>query len=60
MVGINSIECNSIESIEHNSIHTSDINNQQFRLNKVREIEDYFITEVKERELMSKKLSKYI
>ena len=60
MVGINSIECNSIESIEHNSIHTSDINNQQFRLNKVREIEDYFITEVKERELMSRKLSKYI
>ena len=54
------VECNSIESIEHNSIDTSNLNNQQFRLNKVSEIEDYFITEIKERELMSKRLSKYI
>ena len=54
------VECNSIESIEHNSIDTSNLNNQQFRLNKISEIEDYFITEIKERELMSKKLSKYI
>ena len=30
------------------------------RLNKISEIEDYFIAEIKERELMSKKLSKYI
>ena len=29
-------------------------------LNKISEIEDYFIAEIKERELMSKKLSKYI
>ena len=56
----NSIECNYIESIEHNSIDTSNLNNQQFRLNKISEIEDYFIAEIKERELMSKKLSKYI
>ena len=56
----NSIECNSIESIEHNSIDTSNLNNQQFRLNKISEIEDYFIAEIKERELMSKILSKYI
>ena len=49
------IECNSIESIEHNSIDTSNLNNQQFRLNKISETEDYFITEIKERELMSKK-----
>ena len=55
-----SIESNSIESIEHNSTDTSNLNNQQFRLNKIIEIEDYFITEIKERELMSKKLSKYI
>ena len=54
------VEINSIESIEHNSIDTSNLNNQQFRLNKISEIEDYFITEIKERELMSKKLSKYI
>ena len=33
--------------------------NQQFRLNKISEIEDYFIAEIKERELLSKKLSKY-
>ena len=52
------VECNSIESIEHNSIDTSNLNNQQFRLNEIGEIEDYFITEIKERELMSKKLDK--
>ena len=55
MVKYNSIECSSIESIEHNSIDTSNLNNRQFRLNKISEIEDYFITEIKERELMSKK-----
>ena len=60
MVESNSIECNSIESIEHNSIDTSNLNNQQFRLNKTSEIEDYLIAEIKERELMSKKLRKYI
>ena len=54
------IECNSIEPIEHNSIDTLNLNNQQVRLNKISEIEDYFITEIKERELMSKKFSKYI
>ena len=46
----NSIECNSVESIGHNSIDTSNLNNQQFRLNKISEIEDYFIAEIKERE----------
>ena len=56
MVECNSIECNSIESIEHNSIDISNLNNQQFRLNKISKIEDYFITEIKEEELMSKKL----
>ena len=54
------VECSSIECIEHNSIDTSNLNNQQFRLNKISEIEDYFITEIKQKELMSKKLSKYI
>ena len=33
---------------------------QQFRLNKISEIKDYFVAEIKERELMSKRLSKYI
>ena len=41
-------------------IETSNLNNQQFRLNKINEIEDFFIAEIKERELMSKRLSKYI
>ena len=60
MVESNSIECKSIESIEHDSIDTSNLNNQQFRLNKIRKIEDYFTAEIKERELMSKERSKYI
>ena len=54
------VEVNSIESIEHNSIDASNPNNQQFRLFKIREIEDYFITEIKENKLTSKKLGKYI
>ena len=33
---------------------------QKFRLNKINEIKDYFVGETKERELMSKRLSKYI
>ena len=55
MVEIKSFECNSIESID-----TPNLNNQQFRLNKINEIEEYFIAAIKEKELMSKKLSKYI
>ena len=30
------------------------------RLNKINEIKDYFIAEIKERELMIKRLSKYL
>ena len=33
---------------------------QQRRLNKTNEIKDYFVADIKERELMSKRLSKYI
>ena len=50
-------ECNSVEC---NSIETSNLDNQQFRINKINEIKNYFIAEIKERELMSKRLSKYI
>ena len=62
---IESIKNNPVESVErnfteHNSIDTSNLNNQKFRLNKISEIEHYFITEIKERELMIKKLSKCI
>ena len=51
------------ECISHNiypnlSVNTS--NDQQGRLNKINEIKDYFIAEVEERELMSKRFSKYI
>ena len=35
-------------------------NDQQFRLNEINEIKDYFIAEIRERDLMSKNLSKYI
>ena len=49
-----------VEFIEHNSIDTSNLNNQQFRLNKINEIENYFISDIKERKLMSKRLRKYI
>ena len=33
---------------------------QQFRLNKIIEIKDYIVAEIKEREIMSKRLSNYL
>ena len=54
---IDSTECNFVEC---NSVDTSNLNNQQFRLNKVNEIKDYFVADIKERELMNKRFSKYI
>ena len=50
-------ECDSYEA--HN-IYPNLNNQQQFRLNKINEIKDYFAVEIKERELMRKRLSKYI
>ena len=35
-------------------------NEQQFRLNKINKIKDYSLAEIRERELISKNLSKYI
>ena len=35
-------------------------NNQQPRLNRINEFRDYFVAETEERELISKRLSKYI
>ena len=60
------IECNSYET--HKIYPNLGVplgatplsNQQQFRLNKINEIKNYFVTEIKERELMSKRLSKYI
>ena len=59
-------ECNSIGHNVHETpnmyrnLTVNASNDQQFRLNKINEIIDYFIAEIRERELMSKNLSKYI
>ena len=42
------------------TIDQQTIDQQQFRLNKINENKDYFVAKIKERELMSKRLSKYI
>ena len=34
--------------------------NQRLKLKRINEIRDYFVAEIKERELMNKRLSKYI
>ena len=50
--------------VETHSIYTgliaTPLNNKQFRLNRINEIKDYFVARIKERELMSKRLNKYI
>ena len=55
-------ECISIEHDFHKrqNMYPNISNDQQFRLNKIDEIKDYFIAEIRERELMSENLSKYI
>ena len=55
-------ECNSIKSnsIDCNSVEGSNLSNLKLRLNKINQIKDYFIAEIKEGELISKRLSKYI
>ena len=56
------VECNSHET--HNvypNLNAIPLNDQQqLRLDKINEIKGYFVAEIKERELMSKRLSKYI
>ena len=60
------VECNSIEHDFHKTpnmypnLSANISNEQQFRLNKTNEIKDYFLAEIRERELISKNLSKYI
>ena len=44
----------------HPNLSANISNDQQFRLNKINEIKDYFIAEIRETELMSKNLSQYI
>ena len=61
------VECNSIErnSVERSNIYpnlnaTPLSDQQHFRLNEINEVKDYFVAEIKQRELMIKRLSKYI
>ena len=42
------------------NLSTIPSNEQQFRLNKINEIKDYFLAKIREREIISKNLSKYI
>ena len=59
-------ECTSIEHNFHKTpnmypnLNANISNDKQCRLSKINEIKDNFIAEIKERELMSKNLSKYI
>ena len=64
-------ECNSIKNDFHKTsniypnlkgipLNANISNEQQFRLNKINEIKDYFLAEIRERELTSKNISKYI
>ena len=36
------------------------LNDQQFILNKINDVKDYITPEIKERELISKRVSKYV
>ena len=66
MAGCNSIKHDFHETLNmHPNLNAIPLsanisNDQQFRLNKINEIKDHFIAEIRERELMSKNLSKYI
>ena len=60
-------ECNSIKHdfnktqlFIHANLTENISNEQQFRLNKINEIKDYFLAEIREKELISKNISKYI
>ena len=44
----------------YSNLATNISNEQQFRLNKINKIKDYFLAENKEKELINKNLSKYI
>ena len=59
-------KCNSIRHDFHKTpnmypnLNANISNEQQFRLNKINEIQDYFLAEISQRELISKNISKYI
>ena len=56
MAECNSVECSNI----YTNLDVPLSDQQQFRLSKMNEIKHYFVAEIKERELMSKRLRKYI
>ena len=55
-------ECNSIRNDFHKTqnmypnLNANILHEQQFRLDKINEIKDYLLVEIRERELISKKL----
>ena len=59
-------ECNSIKHDFHKTpnmypnLNANISNEQQFRLNKINKTKDYFLAEIREKELISKNISKYI
>ena len=55
-------ECNSIKHDFHKTpnIYPNISNEQQFRLKKINEIKDNFLAEIRERELISKNISRCI
>ena len=59
-------ECNSVKHDFHKTpnmypnLNANISNEQQFRLNKINEFKDYFLAKIRERELISKNISKYI
>ena len=59
-------ECNSIKHDfreapnMYPNLNANISNEQQFRLNEINETEDYFLAKIRERELISKNISKYI
>ena len=66
MIECNFIECNVYPNLNATALSAAPLNaiplsnQQQFRLNKINEIKDYFVAEIKERELMSKRPRKNI
>ena len=58
--------CNSVKHDFHKTVDiypnldANILNEKQFRLNKINKVKYYFLTEIRERELISKNISKYI
>ena len=46
--------------VEASNVYSNLDNQQEFRLNKINKVKDYFIAEIRERELMSKRLREHI